>query len=755
VALDGRVLSDEADAGTVALDPELRWQQLAAGTYPTGPGQALVDAHAAEQFGVRIGDRLRVGRGPDAVQVRVTGSTETSSGPLGSPLYLTYPDLRRAGEVVVVDNVAIDCDDCAGTPVDALREVLPERYLVQPATAYLQMMQTEATQGVDVISLVLLVFAAIAFFVSALVIANTFSILLAQRARDFALLRCVGATRRQVLRSVRTEALVVGVGSATLGVAAGVGLGYGLAAVAGLVWPGLPLGAVSFPLAWVGGGWLTGLLVTVGAGLLPARRATRVSPLAALRPADVGGVRTRTGWVRLAGGAVLLLIGGALLVLAMSSHQLAVMLAGGMVSYLGVLAWGPLLFPALVRLVGQVVRRLGVPGALATGNALRNPRRTAATAGSLLVGVTLVSGLLVGVATARGTVTTAMDEEYPVDAALTAPVTPGSDVPLGAETVREVRAIDGVAQAQALPGTTLALRLPAAGKGEGAGAGTGTGAGTGAGTVLSGRQPVLGVDPAALRHLVHGRPDFVRPRADTLFLPWEVMAGYGLDIGAEVVLGRGPDARTLTVAGAEGFGNTGLVARETLRALTVGADVTTRAVWVRAAAGADAADLRGALSTVAAGAGAELSGGLENRAFVDLQLDVLTGATLALLATGVVIALIGIGNTLGLSVLERGREHALLRALGLTRGGLRATLAAESVLLAVVAGLLGVALGTGYAWIGVRTMMVDVIEDTRLVLPGEQLLAVVGAAAVAGLLACVLPARKAARVTPAQGLSAE
>jgi putative ABC transport system permease protein len=211
VALDGRVLSDEADAGTVALDPELRWQQLVEGSYPTGPGQALVDAHAAEQFGVRIGDRLRVGRGPDAVQVRVTGSTETSSGPLGSPLYLTYPDLRRAGEVVVVDNVAIDCDDCAGTPVDALREVLPERYLVQPATAYLQMMQTEATQGVDVISLVLLVFAAIAFFVSALVIANTFSILLAQRARDFALLRCVGATRRQVLRSVRTEALVVGV----------------------------------------------------------------------------------------------------------------------------------------------------------------------------------------------------------------------------------------------------------------------------------------------------------------------------------------------------------------------------------------------------------------------------------------------------------------------------------------------------------------------------------------------------------------
>jgi putative ABC transport system permease protein len=283
VAVDGRVLSDQADAGTVALDPELRWQQLVAGAYPTRPGEALVDAHAAEQFGVHVGDRLRVGGGPDAVQVRVTGTTATSSGPLGSPLYLTYPDLRRAGEVVLVDTVAIACADCAG----ALREALPGRYVVQPATEYLQGLQAEATQGVDVISVVLLVFAAIAFFVSALVIANTFSILLAQRARDFALLRCVGATRRQVLRSVRTETLVVGTGSATLGVVAGVGLGYGLAAVAGLAWPGLPLGAVSFPLTWVGGGWLTGLLVTVGAGLLPARRATRVSPLAALRPATL------------------------------------------------------------------------------------------------------------------------------------------------------------------------------------------------------------------------------------------------------------------------------------------------------------------------------------------------------------------------------------------------------------------------------------------------------------------------------------
>jgi putative ABC transport system permease protein len=144
---------------------------------------------------------------------------------------------------------------------------------------------------------------------------------------------------------------------------------------------------------------------------------------------------------------------------------------------------------------------------------------------------------------------------------------------------------------------------------------------------------------------------------------------------------------------------------------------------------------------------------LSDRAFVDLQLDIVTGSVVALLAIAVVIALVGIGNTLGLSVLERGREHALLRALGLSRAGLRAGLAVEAVLLSVVATLLGTAVGVTFAWVGVQTLVHPVIAGAPLVLPVGQLALVVAVAAVAGLGACVLPARRAARVVPAAGLA--
>ena len=274
-------------------------------------------------------------------------------------------------------------------------------------------MQKELARGVDGVAIMLLVFAAIAFFVSALVIANTFAILLAQRARDFALLRCVGATRRQVRRSVLAEALVVGTASATLGVLVGLGLGRVLVAVAGRVFPALPTGDVAVSAAWLGGAWLLGVVVTVLASLLPALRGTRVSPLAALRPdarstyapRPAGGAWSRR-LVALAGGVVLLAE-------SVSAHSIVLMLAGGAVNFVGVLLAAPVLVPACVRLLGLGVGRFGVPGRIAAANAVRNPRRTAATAASLLVGVTLISGLVTGMATVRSSVDKELDVAVP------------------------------------------------------------------------------------------------------------------------------------------------------------------------------------------------------------------------------------------------------------------------------------------------------------------------------------------------------
>ena len=201
------------------------------------------------------------------------------------------------------------------------------------------------------------------------------------------------------------------------------------------------------------------------------------------------------------------------------------------------------------------------------------------------------------------------------------------------------------------------------------------------------------------------------------------------------------------------FGGAYVVSPATLERLTPEPEL--QAVWARAEADANGDDLGGSLGLIAREGGLELTSQLDRRAWVDVQLDVLVGAVVGLLGIAVLIALAGIGNTLGLSVLERGRENALVRALGLTRGQLRRSLGVEGLLLAAAAGLLGTALGIGYAWAGVRTVVDVAVPDATMVVPYGQLTVVVLVAALAGLVACVVPARRAGRIAPAEGLVAD
>ena len=239
---------------------------------------------------------------------------------------------------------------------------------------------------------------------------------------------------------------------------------------------------------------------------------------------------------------------------------------------------------------------------------------------------------------------------------------------------------------------------------------------------------------------------------DELRLP-AAMRPSGVKNGDRVTVTVGRRTAELVVRGGDGWGSAGLVAPETLTRLSDRPQ--PMAVWVRGADGADAEEVTGRLQQVAGPAGAEVSSSLTNRAWVTQQLDILALAMVALLGIAVVIALVGIGNTLGLSVLERVREHALLRALGLTRGQLRAMLAAEATLVSTVATVLGTVVGVIFAWVGVLTMVRPIVAATPLVLPWGQLLIVVLVAAAAGLLASVLPARRGARVLPAEGLAWE
>lgn len=703
VRIGDRLLDDRSEAGGISLDPALRWQTLREGRFPERAGEVVADANAVKGEGVEVGDPIEVG----SVEGTLVGLVDTPSASAGAQVYLVWEDLRTLSADLWVDSVAY-----AGPGASSLDA--PAGATVQPRDDFVEDRQAELTNEVNVLAILLLVFAAIALFVSVLVIANTFSILFAQRARDFALLRCVGATRRQVLRSVRVEALVLGMVSAGLGLVVGTGLGYALVALAISALPSGSMAHATPAPGWYAAAFVTGVLVTIVAAWLPTRRAVRVSPLAALRPDDSTSVRTGAGRVRVAVGLLTVAGGVALLALSIAASSPEAMVAGGTTSFTGVLLLGPVLVPALIRAVGAVTGRIaGAPARLAAENAVRNPRRTAATTASLLVGVTLTTAVLVGLASSRSAVDKDLDRDHPVDMTVTA-----ADRPLPAGLVDDVRAVPGVRTAIALEGTAARI----AGVGE---------------------LPVLAAEDVA--EVAHGSPRIASPGRAEIWLPADHASG------ARVTVQVGERSVTLRVNSGDGWGDAAIVAPETLAALT---DTTqTWAVWVRAADDADAEDLTGDLDAVARAADASLANGLRERAWVVLQLDILTGTVVALLGIAVVIALIGIGNTLGLSVLERSRENALLRALGLTRRQLRATLAAEALLLSVVATVLGSVIGTAFAWVSLHALVAAAVDEVPLVLPWAQLATVVLVAGVAGLLSSLLPARRAARVTPAAGLT--
>ncbi len=655
---------------------------------------------------------LRVGSGAAATDVEVVGTVDSPPA-LGASLYVPWQDLRRLRGSLWIDAVA-----WGGTAAQA--EAVAPDASVEDADAWVAARQAEITRGVDVLSVMALMFVAIALFVGVMVIANTFAILFAQRQRDFALLRCVGVTRRQLRRAVRLEALVLGLVASAAGVVAGAVVGAGLVALVRRWFS--DMGPASLDPLWTGGGFAVGVVVTLLAAWLPTRAATRVAPLAALRPDTGVDVRSAAGRVRLALATLCLVGGTGLLAVAVATTTLPVMLAGGTVTFLGVLLLGPVLVPRLIRVVGRLAGD-GPVRRLATGNAVRNPRRTATTAASLLVGVTLTTAVLTGLASSRAGLDGELDRDYPLDATVTA-----VDQPLAADLAARAEALPDVASVDALDGTTA--------------------------TIGGVEVPIVGT--AGRVGTVRG-PDDLSPRDGVLLLPYDVIDELPRRLGDrvwddhEVVVTVAGRERTLDVQPANGWGRAGVVSATTLAALAPETQVT--ALWVRAADGADAEDLRGDLAALAGASGAGLDGGYSQRAWVVLQVDVLTGAVVGLLAIAIVIALVGIANTLGLSVLERGRENALLRAMGLTRRQLRRAMATEGLLLSAVATAMGVALGLVFAWVGVQVLIAGVVDDAALTVPVLQVGGVALVAALAGLAACVLPARKAARVAPAAGLA--
>jgi putative ABC transport system permease protein len=539
-----------------------------------------------------------------------------------------------------------------------------------------------------------------------------------------ALLRAVGATRRQVRRSVLGEAVVVGL----LGSAVGLVLGAGVARLLVLLLRGaagvdMPYPALLPSARTAVVGVLVGTVVTLLASVAPARKATQVAPVQALREALPGGGRPSAR--RAVAGAATLVLGTGLLAAGLfAGSGVAVVGLGVLVTFLGVTVLLPLLATALSRLLGAPVAALaGTTGRLARENAVRNPNRTASTSAALMIGLALVVTVSILASSLQASIGSAIDDTVKADLVVQQVGGQGAGLsPTLADEVREVPGVEVVSEF-------------AYGRARIDGADT----------------YVAPVDPATVEQvldlgLVSGSVDGLA--RDGILVHEDAAEAAGWEVGSEVpVSWASTGDAPLTVAGvfreSDAVGADYLVAMDTYDANATGR--LDRMVLVQAASGQDVEQVQAdVLRSVRDVGDAEVLTGEQWKDSISGQVDQMLVLVTALLLLAVFIALMGIVNTLALSVLERTRELGLLRAVGMTRRQVRAMVRWESVLIAGIGAVTGTVVGLAFG-----VALVTALEDEgvpELAVPGPRLAVYVAAAAVAGVLAALAPARRASRV---------
>ncbi len=575
----------------------------------------------------------------------------------------------------------------------------------------------------------LLTFALIALFVGSFIIYNTFSIIVAQRTRELALLRAIGASRAQVLRSVLIEATAVGFVASAVGVGAGILLAIGLNALlrqVGFAGPNTP---IVVPPSAVISSLAVGTVITVVSAVFPARRAATIAPVAAMR--DVAVESPPTSKRRIAAGIVLVALGGGLiydgLFGSVDSPLQLIGLGAGLV-FLGMTVLGPITAPVLARFLGAPLPRLGVNGRLARENAIRNPRRTSTTASALMIGVGLVGFIAVAAASIKASTTDAIDASVEGQFVIT---TDGFGPTALPKTVAEdVRQVPGVATAAGLRGTFAAV--------------------DGSAKVIIAAVPE---DLTAVISFTDVEGSLNDLDAGGIAVSKKLADDNQLTIGSPLeatFLGAGTIPLTVESVYDTRFPIQGpgyIVTQELFDANVPPAQQTDSAVYVKLDDGSSAsvAAVRPALDEIVAGVpGAEVQDLAEYKKSQTDQANQFLVIVYVLLALALVIAIVGVVNTLLLSVYERTRELGLLRAVGMSRRQVRSSIRLESVIISLIGTVTGLVIGIAFGWALVTALYDDGI--TTFVIPWGQLGLVVVLAALAGVGAALYPARRAARL---------
>lgn len=697
----------------------------AQGRAPRTAGEVALDKATADREHLGVGDTLGIQASRPARRYRITGLTQVagvdSYGGASIALLVLGEAQRITDKVGRLDEVdaAVTRGTSAQDVVRALRRALPSRVTVRTGQQQAASQTSDIRDDLGFLQTALLAFAGISLFVGAFLIFNTFSITVAQRAREFALLRTLGASRGQVLRSVLAEGLVLGVAGSAAGLALGLLVAKGLRALFKAFGFELPGGAevVAGRTVWVS--LVVGVVVTLAASLAPALRATRVPPVAALRE-GVALPPTRSSRFMTPVALLLTAIGVALMCVGLlaglgENPSLAFVGAGAAVTFLGVALLSPRLVGPIAAVVGAPIARLfGVTGRLARENTVRQPGRTAVTAAALMIGVALVAFATIFAAGARHTIDKAIDQGLRGDLVLQDQQGFGA---FPAEATDAVRHVPGVGQ---VTGVRFADGRTAAGD----------------------KVNVSGIDQRSFGALYDAR--LPRLAAGEVVAAKGWAADHGAHVGSVLVVTT-PTRRTVSLRVVGLVDDKGML----LGDLTVPVAVLQRSFGEAkdtiAIASAD-----GPAKVVRARVSRELKRdfpqvqALTAKEFKDDQsgqVDQVLTLIYALLALAIVVSLFGIVNTLVLSITERTRELGLLRAVGTSRRQVRRMVRLEAVITALIGGVLGLVLGVLLAILVTRT-----IDDFSLQIPVFSLLALLVAAGAAGVLAAVLPGRRAARL---------
>ncbi len=734
VARDGQpIQTGGASTIGVSFDPDQQVSALhiIAGGPPVTSDDVVMDAGTAQKYDFTVGQRVRILSAGPVRTFTITGIAEfgSASNLAGATLAaFTLPTAQQVvQEVGQLDDINVVTAPGASRPAvqRAIAAVLPARVQVVTGQTVVSENTSAVNQALSFFSTALLVFAFISLFVGGFTIFNTFSIIVGQRTRELALLRIVGASRRQVFRSVLAEAAITGFVSSVIGLGLGVLAAVGLEALLRGFGITLPAGSLVFEPRTVVVGLAVGVGVTVVAAIGPARNAVRIPPVTALgdRQSDSDiSMRRRFAW-----GTAVALAGVVMLALGLAKPAIALVGVGAVGIFVGAAMLAPVIARPLSSVIGRpLARLLGEPGKLGRENSMRSPRRTAQTASALMVGLALVAAMSVFGASVSRSATSSADEAISADLLVTATGTGqlSQSVPAAVSTVPGVTVTTSVYRSQfevqgslaTLTGVstahladTVILRMTA-----------------GSTAALAQGELLIDSTTATSKHLSVGDTLPVRfaqtgsstariggiYQANALIGSYLVSAGFFLPHFSH----QSPGAVLLRTGGS------GTVDAAVTRALALypNAQVQTRAQFEQTQTA---------------------------------SVNQLLGLVYALLALAVLIALIGIVNTLMLSVFERTREIGLLRAVGMGRRQARTMIRSEAVILAIFGAIIGIIIGTGMGIALVSSLKQQGITDT--VVPTSSLVVFLLLAALLGLLAATWPARRAARLDVLAAIAAQ